>query len=87
MISEGSCDSEEDWSNDAENTDLITAINYILKYIKKETSYGKLILYFTIFQFLTVFFANKCSLGEHERLLFKYIKKKKILPTPNICMY
>ncbi len=29
MISEGSCDTE-DWSNDAENTDLITEINYIL---------------------------------------------------------
>ncbi len=28
MISEGSCDSE-DWSNDAENTALITGINYI----------------------------------------------------------
>ncbi len=27
-----SCDTE-DWSNDAENTDLITEINYILKYI------------------------------------------------------
>ncbi len=29
MISEGSCDSE-DWSNDAENSALITAINYSL---------------------------------------------------------
>ncbi len=29
MISEGSCDTE-DWSNDAENSDLITGINYIL---------------------------------------------------------
>ncbi len=32
MISEGSCDTEG-WSNDAENTALIKAINYILKYI------------------------------------------------------
>ncbi len=31
MISEGSCDTE-DWSNDAENTALITEINEILKY-------------------------------------------------------
>ncbi len=31
MISEGSCDTE-DWSNDAENSALITGINYILKY-------------------------------------------------------
>ncbi len=31
MISEGSCDTE-DWSIDAENTALITGINYHLKY-------------------------------------------------------
>ncbi len=30
MISEGSCDTE-DWSNDAENSALITEIKYILK--------------------------------------------------------
>ncbi len=41
MISEGSCDTE-DWSNDAENTALITAINYILQYIHIENSYFKL---------------------------------------------
>ncbi len=29
VISEGSCDTE-DWSNDAENSALITEINYIL---------------------------------------------------------
>ncbi len=38
MISEESCDTE-DWSNDAENTALITGINYILKYIKIENCY------------------------------------------------
>ncbi len=32
MISEGSYDTE-DWSNYAENADLITEINYILKHI------------------------------------------------------
>ncbi len=37
-ISEGSCDIE-DWSNDAENSALITAINYILLYICIEDSY------------------------------------------------
>ncbi len=37
MISEGSCDTE-DWSNDAENSDLITAINYILTFIHIETA-------------------------------------------------
>ncbi len=34
MISEGPCDTE-DWSNDAENSALITGINYILQYIFK----------------------------------------------------
>ncbi len=41
MISEWSCDSE-DWSNDAENSALITEINYILQYIEKENIYFKL---------------------------------------------
>ncbi len=36
-----SCDTE-DWSNDAENTALITGINYILQYIIVENSYLKL---------------------------------------------
>ncbi len=41
MISEGSCDTE-DWSNDTENSDLITGINYTLQYIKTEDSHFKL---------------------------------------------
>ncbi len=41
MISERSCHTE-DWSNDAENTALITEINYILKYIKIEKHSFKL---------------------------------------------
>ncbi len=36
MISEGSCDTE-DWSNDAENSALITVINDILKYFQIES--------------------------------------------------
>ncbi len=36
-----SCDTE-DWSNDAENTALITEINCILKYIKIRNQYKKL---------------------------------------------
>ncbi len=35
-----SCDTE-DWSNDAENTALITEINYILQFIITESSYFK----------------------------------------------
>ncbi len=41
MISEGSCDTE-DWSNDAENTVLITGINYSLTDIHIDNSYFKL---------------------------------------------
>ncbi len=41
MISEGSCDTE-DWSNDAENTALISEINYSLKYIQIGNNYFKL---------------------------------------------
>ncbi len=41
VISEGSCDTE-DWSNDADNSALITRINYILKYIQIENGYFKL---------------------------------------------
>ncbi len=40
MISEGSCDTE-DWSNDAENSALITEINAYIKYIQIESSYFK----------------------------------------------
>ncbi len=35
MISEGSCDTE-DWSNDAENSGLVTGINDNLQYIQIE---------------------------------------------------
>ncbi len=41
IIFEGSCDTE-DWRNYAENSALITGINYILKYIQIENSYFKL---------------------------------------------
>ncbi len=34
--SEGSCDTEDWSSNDAENSVLITGINYILKYINRK---------------------------------------------------
>ncbi len=40
MISEGSCDTEN-WSNDAENSALISGINYIIKYIQIENGYFK----------------------------------------------
>ncbi len=54
MISEASCDTE-DWSNDAENSALITEINYISKYIQIEKSYFKYWKYFTILLLLLHF--------------------------------
>ncbi len=47
MISAGSCDSE-DWSNDAENSDLITAINYILQYTTSQKFLNSKILMFLL---------------------------------------
>ncbi len=41
MISAGSCNTE-DWCDDAENSALITGINYIWKNIQIENSYFKL---------------------------------------------
>jgi len=52
VISEGSCDTE-DWSNDVENSALVTGINYTLLYIRIENRYFKLEKYLTVF---TVFF-------------------------------
>ncbi len=54
MISEGSCDTEY-WSNDAENTALITGINYILLYIHIEKIVEKIILIFLNIAVFTVF--------------------------------
>jgi len=48
VICEGSCDTE-DWSNDTENTALITGINYSLLYIHIEKGYFKYYKYFTFF--------------------------------------
>ncbi len=44
MISEGSCDTE-DWNNDAENSDLITGISYILKYSHRKNTFLKSLLF------------------------------------------
>ncbi len=45
MISEGSCDTE-DWTNDAENSALITGIHGILNYIQTENTYFKFFIIF-----------------------------------------
>ncbi len=69
MISEGSHDTE-DWSNDAENTALHHRNKLHLKNIQIE----KLFKIAIIFQNITVFIVfrlNKCSLGEHKKLIFE----------------
>ncbi len=55
MISKGSFDTE-DWSNDAENSALITGINYILTYIHIENSYFKLVKKIIILMFYCIFY-------------------------------
>ncbi len=66
MISWRSCDTE-DWSNDAENTALITEINYILKYIKIENCYLNCNNISQNNSFFLYFWSN--SLDEKKKLL------------------
>ncbi len=62
----------QDWSNDAENTALITEINYILTYIHTEHSYFKIKYFFTILLFLLYF----CSHNRRaEETSFRNIKR------------
>ncbi len=65
-----SCDTE-DWSNYAENTDLITEINYSLTDIHIENSN---LHYKNISQFFQYIWSNKCSLCEQKRLFQKHLK-------------
>jgi len=46
VVSEGSCDTE-DWSNDADNSALITGVNYTLLFIYNyfKLSYLKILLF------------------------------------------
>jgi len=48
MISEGSCDTK-DWSNDAENSAVITGINYSFKYINRKQLFKIVIIYLIFF--------------------------------------
>ncbi len=66
MISEVSCDTE-DWSNDAENSALITGINYSLKYIQIENSYFKLLKHFTILLSLLYFYQINTALVSRQK--------------------
>ncbi len=67
-----SCDTEY-WSNGAENSALITEINYILTYIQTQNSYFTFEYYFRMFLFLLYIWSNICSLGEQKLLvIYKY---------------
>ncbi len=50
----------------------IKLINYIWKYIQIENKIFKIV----ISQYLLYFLANKCSFGEHKRLIKNILKKK-----------
>ncbi len=79
MFSEGSCNTE-DWSNDAENSAMITEINYILKCIKIENSY---LNSNNIAQFYCVFDQIDRALPWWAwEIYFKNMKK--IWPTPKV---
>ncbi len=85
LISEGSCDTE-DCSNDADNSALITEINYVFKYIQIESIIYIIILKCNNISQKIVISQHKhkcavfimkykyCSFGEHKILPFKNIK-------------
>ncbi len=66
-----SCDAE-DWSNDAENTDLITEINYILQYINIE---NRFLFFIIILFFYCIFYQINVALLSKKKLFFKNNKK------------
>ncbi len=74
MISVGSCDTE-DWSNDAENTALITGINDILTYIHIENCYFKIAI---IFHKSTLFFFIFYQIHTALLSIRNFLKKKNI---------
>ncbi len=75
MISEESCDTE-DWSNDAENSALITEINYILTDICIKQLFWNVIILHNIF-FCIVDQINAALVSKKD---FKNILKKSFWP-------
>ncbi len=61
MISERSCDTE-DWSNDAENTALITEINYIWKYFHWKYIFPNILFLHILFVLHFLFYCTFYSL-------------------------
>ncbi len=74
----------KDWSNDAENSALITAINYILICIQIENIYFVLK---KIFHNITVFTVFLISIGEHIRDFFQKHLKNPTDPKLVNCIY
>ncbi len=59
----------EDWSNEAENSALITAINYISTDIHIENRYFKRYKYFHLLYCIVIHI--QCSLGEQRNGFFQ----------------
>jgi len=74
MISEGSCDTE-DWSNDAENSALITGINYVLLYIQIENCILNCNIIFQ-YCFYSIFVQLRAALVSRKDFFKKQRKKK-----------
>ncbi len=79
MISEDhdSCDTE-DWRNDAENTALISRINYILKFIKQETNIRHWIIFQNTFflyfdQINTALMSWRASIKKQGQLFIRFM--------------
>ncbi len=68
MISGGSCDTE-DWSNDAENSDLYQGNKLHLKINENRKQLFKIVQIFQNITVLLGFCSDKRSLGEQKRLL------------------
>ncbi len=79
MISEGSCDTE-DWSNDAENSALITEINCILKYIHIENIFKLYRIFYCSFDQINAALVNR-------RDFFQKRKKSELLKIIFIYLY
>ncbi len=63
-----SCDTE-DWSNDAENTALITEINYILTYIHIEKLFEIIIIFHNITDNCSFDYINAALVSWREQIL------------------
>ncbi len=77
MISEGPCDTE-DWSNDAENSVLITEMLHII-YIQIENSYLIFVIQFDNTTVFTLFSIKLMQLWWAEETSFKTLCKQTVI--------